>query len=470
MTQCNKQNLLFQDLGNRKVVADFNGGTITSDAGALLLREIDLAHGLLDSFSQCFTDMRDERYIEHSVRDLIAQRAFALCLGYEDLNDHETLRSDPLFATVCGKNDPTGKHRKSARDQGHALAGKSTLNRLELQPPHLLGIDRYKKIVVNGSKIAEFFVEVFLSSFSSPPEEIILDVDATDDRLHGKQEGRFFHGYYDCYCYLPLYVFCGDHLLCAKLRRSNIDAAAGSVEEVSRIVELIRLRWPEVRVYLRADSGFCREELFNWCESHNVGYFVGMARNARLLKRIGRQQKEAKTLYEETGDPARVFKDFSYRTNSSWSKSRRIIAKAEHLEKGANPRFVVCHDPWNRYASAPEIYENLYCARGEMENKIKEQQLYLFADRTSAGIMRANQLRLWYSSLAYVIMNTLRNETLKDTELEHATCQTIRLKLLKIGALVRVSVRRVSISISSAYPYQHIFRDAYRSINRAFLY
>jgi hypothetical protein len=469
MTQCSKQNLLFQDLGNRKVVADFDGGTISSDAGALLLREIDLAHGLIDSFAQCFTDMRDERYVEHSVRDLVAQRAFALCLGYEDLNDHETLRSDPLFAAVCGKNDPTGVNRKSSRDRGHALAGKSTLNRFELQPAHLLAIDRYKRIVVTESKITEFFVEAFLNSYSAPPEEIILDLDATDDRLHGKQEGRFFHGYYDCYCYLPLYVFCGDHLLCAKLRRSNIDACAGSVEQISQIVRLIRLRWPQVRIYLRADSGFCREDLFSWCESNTVGYFIGMARNTRLLKRISKQQKQAKALCDESGESARVFKDFTYRTNTSWSKSRRIIAKAEHLEKGANPRFVVYSDPWNRYVDSAEIYEDLYCARGQMENKIKEQQLYLFADRTSASLMRANQLRLWFSSLAYVIMNTLRNEALKDTELENATCETIRLKLLKIGALVRISVRRVSISISSAYPYRHIFRKAFHSMNPSFL-
>jgi hypothetical protein len=469
MTQCNKQYLLFQGLDNRKVVADFDGGTISSDAGALLLREIDLSHGLLDSFSQCFTDMRDERYIEHSVRDLIAQRVFALCLGYEDLNDHDTLRADPLLATVCGKIDPVGKHRRYGRDRGCALAGKSTLNRLELQPRHLLDIGRYKKIVANETKINEFFVEVFLRSFVSPPEEIILDLDATDDRLHGKQEGRFFHGYYDCYCYLPLYIFCDDHLLCAKLRPSNIDASAGSVEEVSRIVEQIRRHWPEVKIYLRADSGFCREELFSWCESNNVGYFIGMARNSRLLKRISWQQKQAKALYEKTGKPARVFTDFSYRTNTSWSKNRRIVAKAEHLEKGENPRFVVYRDPWNRHTRATEIYEEVYCARGDMENRIKEQQLYLFAGRTSAGIMWANQLRLWFSSLAYVLMNELRNRALKHTDLEHATCETIRLKLLKIGALVRVSFRRISLSLSSAYPYQHIFRTAHRTIQQAFL-
>ncbi len=470
MTQCTKQYLLFQGLGNRQVVADFDGGTISSDAGALLLREIDMAHGLLDSFTECFTDMRDERYIEHSVRDLIAQRVFALCLGYEDLNDHETLRADPLLATVCGKTDPAGRDRKYARDHGCALAGKSTLNRLELQPRHLLDTDRYKKIVVNERKINEFFVEVFLRSFDTPPEEIILDLDATDDPLHGQQEGRFFHGYYDCYCYLPLYIFCGDHLLCAKLRKSDIDASTGSVEEVSRIVEQIRRRWPEVKIYLRADSGFCREELFGWCESHQVGYFIGMARNSRLLNRISPQQKQAQVLYENSGRSARVFTDFSYRTNTSWSRNRRIVAKAEHLEKGENPRFVVYHDPWNRHTEPKEIYEEVYCARGDMENRIKEQQLDLFADRTSAGIMWANQLRLWFSSLAYVLMNELRNRALKDTEIEHATCETIRLKLLKIGALVRVSVRRVSINLSSAYPYQHIFRAAHHSIRQAFLY
>jgi hypothetical protein len=455
MTECNRQGLLFQDLGRRTVVADFDGGTISSDAGALILREIDVARDFTSGFSSCFIDYRDQRYVEHSVRELVAQRVMGICLGYEDLIDHETLRADPLFAAVCGKLDPSGMGRKVERDRGRALAGKSTLNRLELHPRHILDVDKYHRIQVNGRKVNEFFVDAFLDSYRKAPKRIVLDLDATDDPLHGQQEGRFFHGYYDCYCYLPLYIFCGSHPLCAKLRPSNIDASAGAVEEVERIVEQIRMRWPKVKIVLRADSGFCREELMSWCEANRVGYVIGMARNARLIARIRPAMKKAIRGYLRTGKPARVYKHFRYRTLDTWSRSRHVIGKAEYLEKGENPRFVVFYLPDER-PSIQEIYEEEYCARGDMENRIKEQQLYLFADRTSSKTLRANQLRLWFSTVAYIIMNELRIRALAGTELERAGCETIRLKLLKIGARVRVSVRRIHVSMASGYPYQRL--------------
>ena len=466
-TECNIRQPLFQDLGSKKVVADFNGGTISSDAGALLLREVDLARNFMDRFSDCFIDYRDQRYVEHSVRDLVAQRVFGICLGYEDLVDHETLRADPLFASVCGKHDPTGISRKYESDRGNPLAGKSTLNRMELHPRHLLDVGRYCRIQVNRRKVNEYFVQTFLDSYRNPPKRIVLDLDATDDPLHGEQEGRFFHGYYDCYCYLPLYIFCGTHPLCATLRPSNIDGSAGAVEEIQRIVEHIRSQWPKVRIVLRADSGFCRDELLSWCEEYQVGYIIGLSRNSRLVANIRPAMHKAIRGYLRTEKPARVFKHFKYRTRDSWSRSRHVVGKAEYLQKGGNPRFVVFFLPGERH-SIQSIYEQEYCARGEMENRIKEQQLYLFADRTSATLMRANQLRLWFSTVAYIVMNELRNRGLEGTKLEKAGCETIRLKLLKIGARVGVSVRRIHISISSGYPYQQLLYAILKNLNRAY--
>jgi hypothetical protein len=449
------------------VVADFGGGTITSDAGALLLREVDLANGFIEGFAACFTDFRHPGYVEHSVKELIAQRVYGICLGYEDVVDHDALRADPLFATLCGKIDPSGKGRKQERDRGNALAGKSTLNRLETAGGYRLDFDRYKKIVAYGRMMADYFVKVFLNTYGKRPRRLVLDLDATDDRIHGKQEGRFFHGYYDCYCYLPLYIFCEDHLLCAKLRPSNIDASEGALEEVERIVDMIREEWPEVQILLRGDSGFCRDEIMSWCEAHGVDYLFGMARNSRLLCRIGKELEKAKRLCNKTGEPARVFKDFTYRTLRSWSRRRRMVAKAEYLPKGSNPRFVVTSIGKEEIA-AQLLYEDEYCARGDMENRIKEQQLYLFSDRTSSATMRANQLRLWFSSLAYVIMNELRKRALQSTEFARATCETIRLKLLKIGAQVRVSVRRVYVSLASGYPYQEAFCKILSSIRKSY--
>jgi hypothetical protein len=388
--------------------------------------------------------------VEHRLEELVRQRVYGLALAYEDLNDHDVLRTDPLLATVVGKADPTGNDRRQVRDRGKPLAGKSTLNRLEWGT---VIQDRYRKISVDTDAVDRFFVDLFLSGHEQAPAQIILDLDATDDPLHGQQEGRFFHGYYGGYCYLPLYIFCGTHLLCARLRQANSDASSGALAEVERIVAQIRRCWPQVHIILRADSGFAREELMAWCEQQQgVDYVVGLARNARLQRALGGELAQARARFEDSGQAERVYKDFTYRTRKSWSRQRRVIGKAEHLAKGANPRFIVTSldsGPW----SAQALYEQLYCARGEMENRIKEQQLCLFADRTSSHFLATNQLRLWFASVAYLLLNELRRLGLEGTELARARCDTIRTKLLKIGAQVRVTVRRVWVHWASSYPY-----------------
>lgn len=452
-TDCNPQQLEFQGATRRTIVASFDGGTLTSDGGLLLLGEVDRRRGILSRFVACFKDTRKAALVEHSVEDLIRQRIFGLALAYEDLNDHDELRTDPLLAAVVGKADPTGSDRRNEQDRGKPLAGKSTLNRLEWGA---VTQDRYRKISVDPEAVDRFFVEVFLSGHDKAPAEIVLDLDATDDPLHGQQEGRFFHGYYGGYCYLPLYIFCGTHLLCARLRRSDADASTGAVEEVERIVAQIRQSWPEVHIILRGDSGFAREELMAWCEAHEVDFVFGLARNARLQRALGGELAQARVLYEESKKAARVFKDFVYRTRKSWSRQRRAIGKAEHLPLGANPRFLVTSlssEAW----PAQALYEKLYCARGEMENRIKEQQLCLFADRTSTHFEASNQVRLWFSSVAYILLNELRRLGLEGTELAHARCDTIRNKLLKIGAQIRVTVRRVWVHLASSYPYAALF-------------
>lgn len=464
-TECNQQSFAFHPLGRRRVIGRFDGGKITSDAGALLLRETERATGILRQFAACFSDHRNPRLIEHTVQQLIAQRVFALCLGYEDLNDHDALRHDPLLAVLAGKTDPLGVTRGRQRDRGKALAGKSTLNRLELTPARADSKSRYKKIVVNRPAVQNLLVDVFLQSRSRPPERIELDVDATDDPLHGHQSGRFFHGYYDGYCYLPLYIFCGDDLLCAKLRPSNIDASAGALKELQRIVERIRQRWPNVPILIRGDSGFCREPIMAWCEQNTVDYVFGLAKNSRLLSEISGELKEARSRWEQTGQPVRLFKEFPYATRHSWSRCRRVIAKAEHLDQGANPRFVVTSLPAEQF-DAQSLYEDVYCARGDMENRIKEQQLCLFADRTSCATLRANELRLWFSSIAYVLMTALQRLGLQGTELQVAQCDTIRLKLLKIGAQIRVTVRNVWLSLAESYPYRQLFERVYQRLLR----
>jgi hypothetical protein len=457
-TQCNAEQLEFSCIGRRRVVAAFDGGTVSSDAGALLLQRTDQAIGLLDRLAGCFVDERDPDLIEHRVRTLLGQRVFGLALGYEDLNDHERLRHDPVFGALLGKLEP--KRRADCA----ALAGKSTLNRLELYPHG--GVNRYHKIVPQGAVIERLWVELFLDAHGAAPSEIILDLDATDDPLHGHQEGRFFHGYYDHYCYLPLYIFAGEHLLCAKLRRANIDGAAGAREEVERIVAQIRARWPEVPIVLRADSGFCREELMSWCEQNAVDYVFGLARNARLVRAIGAELHTAAAESAATQRPARRFKDLVYRTRKSWSRSRRVVAKAEQTGDKANPRFIVTSLSMQQFP-ARELYEEVYCARGECENRIKEAQLDLFADRLSAATFRANQLRLWLASAAYVLMHALRRVGLKGSALARACANTIRLRLLKIGAVVTISVRRVKLAMSEACPNQREFIAAFHNLSAA---
>lgn len=462
-TECNPTVSGFKPLGRRDVVAGFDGGDITSDGGALLLRELEQRRGIIKSFASCFTDHRDPSRVEHTVGQLVAQRVYGLALGYEDLNDHDELRHDPMMALLVGKEDPKGADRRRDRDQGCALAGKSTLNRLELTSADTAGADRYKRIELDDAKAADFFVDAFLDSYVSPPREIVIDLDATDDPLHGRQEGRFFHGYYLNYCYLPLYIFCGDHLLCAKLRTSDIDASAGSCEELERIIGRIRARWSDVRIIIRADSGFCREEIMSWCENNGVDYVLGLARNKRLERRIAQELAEAERLHEQTGEAARVFRECRYSTLNTWSRTRRVVAKAEYLDGGANPRFIVTSIGRDEI-EARELYEDLYCARGEMENRIKEQQMMLFADRTSTHEMRSNQIRLWLSSVAYVLMNALREIALRGTRMERAQCDTIRLRLLKIGAQIRVTVRKIWVALSESTPHKKIWSEAWRRL------
>lgn len=466
-TECYQESFSFQTLGRREIVGRFDGGAITSDGGGLLLREVDRRLRLLDRFAAGFRDYRKSAAVEFTTRDLVAQRVMALALGYEDLNDHDDLRVDPLLAVLAGREDPSGKDRVREQDRGKALAGKSTLNRLELSTPEKAAGERYKRIAVDADAVDRLLVDVFLEAYEQAPQWITIDLDATDDPIHGEQEGRFFHGYYRNYCYLPLYMFCGEHLLGARLRASNIDGSAGSVEELGRIVAQIRKRWPEVKIVIRADSGFCREQIMAWCEGQTEVYYVlGLARNKRLEKELKASLLHAHSLYEQTQKTARVFHEFVYRTRQSWSRRRRVIGKAEVMALGNNPRFIVTNLGAEQQPGQ-DLYEKVYCARGDMENRIKEQQLALFADRTSTATMRANQLRLYFSSIAYTLMVGLRRLGLAGTEMARAQCQTIRLKLLKIGAQVHVTVRKVWVSLSSAYPYAQTFARVYRQLAAA---
>ena len=457
--------LNFPIVGSRQVVAAFDGGDISSDGGSLLLRKTEELTSIIRQFAKCFTDHRNPELIEHSLEHLLAQRIYALALGYEDLNDHDDLRHDPLLATVLGKKDPTGQSRARNRDKGKALAGKSTLNRLELTPVGADEDSRYKKITCNTRAVEDLFAELFLQAYPVPPDRIVLDLDATDDPIHGHQLGRFFHGYYKNYCFLPLYIFCGDHLLCARLRPADIDASAGALKHVQRIVARIQQGWPHVKIVIRGDSGFCRDPIMTWCESSGIDYIFGLAKNSRLLKMIANQSEEARLQYETTKQPTRVFADLQYKTRKTWNCKRRVVAKAEHLEKGANPRFVVTSLDLQQHP-AKELYEEDYCSRGEMENRIKEQQLHLFADRTSAATMRANQIRLFFSSIAYTLLEALRRLGLAGTSMAQAQCQTIRLRLLKIGALVQVTVRKVWVRLASSCPSADVFRQAFVNLEK----
>ena len=466
MTECKPKPIEFHALGNRDVVAHFDGGDITSDCGGLILREVEQRTGILKQFAACFVDYRKAEAIEHPVEDLVAQRAYGLCLGYEDLNDHDELRADPLLAVMVGKTDPKGEHRREVRDRGKALAGKSTLNRLELTRADAGAEERYKKIVMQPEAIDRLMVDHFLDSHEKAPLQIILDLDATDDPVHGHQEGRFFHGYYDCYCYLPLYIFCGEFLLSAQLRSAKIDPAKGALTDLKRVVAQIRKKWRRVPILVRGDSGFCRDAIMDWCERQGIDYVFGLAKNPRLLKEIAEELKAAEVQSVKTGEMVRIFKNFRYQTiQKTWTRMRRVIAKAEHLNKGSNPRFVVTSLP-QKWFPAAVVYETVYCERGEMENRIKEQQLGLFADRTSTATMRGNQLRLYFSSVAYILMHDLRRLALKGTELERAQCTTIRLKVLKIGAQIHVTVRRVWIRMAAGYPYKEAFQQAFDNLQQ----
>jgi Transposase DDE domain group 1 len=440
-------------------VGAFDGGAVTSNGGAVLLREADRAINLTPQVARCFRDGRDQDSVVHTIETLIAQRIHGQALGYEDLNDHDELRHDPILALLSDTLEPK-------RANVATLAGKSTLQRLEGVPKKTTSeknTGRYHKISVDEAAMEKVFLDLYVAAQPTPPPRIILDLDATDVPLHGDQEGRFFHGYYRSYCYLPLYIFAGRHLLVAKLRRANIDAAAGAVEEIARLVSHLRAAWPEVEIWLRADSGFAREALMSWCEDNRVEYVFGLARNTRLEAMSAAELAEAKAQFAATKQPARVFKELEYRTRDSWSKSRRVVAKAEHLEKGANPRFIVTSLAADKMAAA-ELYEKIYCQRGEMENRIKECQLDLYADRASAATMRANQLRLWFASLAYVLMEAVRRLGLQGSELAKATAGTIRLKLLKIGAVVTVSVRRIKIALATACPAKTIYALAHERL------
>ena len=455
-TECSADLFEFAPVERRAVVAGFDGGAITSDAAALLLGATDRTIGLIGRFAECFIDRRRPELVEHLVATLVGQRVFGIALGYEDINDHDELRHDPVMAVLAGK-------LQAGRADCAPVAGKSTLNRLELSRE---AATRYHKIAHDRAAIENLFVTLFLEAHKTAPQEIILDLDATDDPLHGHQEGRFFHGYYDCYCYLPLYVFCGRQLLAAQLRPANIDASAGAVEEIARLMAQIRARWPAVRIILRADSGFAREALMAWCEANGVDFLFGLARNVRLTRAIGAELAEAREESRTTGEPARRFKELIWSTRKSWSRARRVIAKAEWTQGEANPRFIVT-SLTDADGDGRHLYEEVYCARGEMENRIKECQMDLFADRTSTGTMKANQLRLWFASMAYVLLDSLRRLALQATALADATCGTIRRKLFKIGALVTISVRRIKFAMASGCPYKAIFATAHRALAAA---
>ena len=438
MTHCNTPSLTFASLGRRPVAADFSGGDLTTDAGALLLREADRRLGLLDALDRAIPDPRHPAFITHPQRALLAQRVLGIACGYEDLNDHDGLRHDPLWQ-VLAEYDPAAEQ---------PLASSPTLCRLENRP------DRATLV-----RLAEVLLEQFIASHESPPECLVLDFDATDDPVHGRQQGRFFHGYYDGYCFLPLYVFCGEQLLVAYLRTADRDAARHSRAVLKLLVARLRQAWPGVKIIIRGDSGFCRWPLMRWCDGNGVGYVLGLARNPRLEALAAPLLHEAQALCARTGAPARLFGTAGYAAES-WDRVRRVIVKAEHNEKGANPRFVVSNVP----GEAAWLYEEVYCARGEMENRIKEQQLMLYADRTSCHRFLANQFRLLLSAAAYVLVEAVRRLGLAGTELARAQVGTLRLRLFKVAGLLRVSARRVHVRLASGYPLRELFAAVLRRL------
>jgi hypothetical protein len=458
-TECNAAKLELEGVGRRRVEADFSGGQVSSDGGAVLARQAAERLRLPQRLAECFRDHRNPDLIEHRVEELLAQRIYGLVLGYEDLSDHEAISRDPLMATLVGKSDPEGKDRRHDKDRGVALASPSTLGRVERTPEDANESSRYGKVVCNFDALQEVFVQVFIESHDRPPPRLLLDLDPTDIELHGDQEGRFFHGYYRHHCYLPMYLFCGDYPLAVKLRPSNIDAPLGAVEMLAPVVQALQAAFPEVDIIIRGDSAFSREWLMSWCEQQGIEYVFGLARNQRLEKSIAKQMEKARRKHLQTGEPRRLFRDFNYRTLSSWSRKRRVVGKAEYLSKGANPRFVVTSLSAGQLEKR-DLYEQMYCARGEMENRIKEQQLDLFADRASSHTFRGNEVRLWLSMAAHLLVVTIRRFGLADTELASAQAGTLRTKLFKIGAIVTVSVRRVYIRLSSAFPWKSLLTTA----------
>jgi len=471
VTNHNQLSFNFPGLKKKEIVADFSGGIITSDAGGMLLRQVDYGLNIAEKVAVAFTDKRDQRFVEHSLENMLRQITYGICLGYEDLNDHDILRRDPALAAMVGHNDPAGKERIRKRDSGKALASSHTLGRLELGVREVEEPSRYQKIFCDFNILEKVLTDLSIELLEreGEPERIIIDIDSTDDPLHGRQEGGRFHAYYDCSCYTPLYFFINDHLIVAELRTISPDAAHGVIPHLERIVPILKKRFPKAEILLRGDSGFCRNAIMDWCEENRIYYLLGMAKNILLNATISSEMAVAKGMYKASEEASRVFTEFHYTTkNGSWNgKRRRIIAKAEYLEKGANPRFVVTNYPDDRY-EARELYEDIYCARGEMENRIKEQQLCLFADRTSSHYMRVNQLRLWFASIAYIMMDAIRTLGLKGTKMSRSLCSTIRLKLFKIGAIVRVSVRRVYLAMSSAYPYQLLYDRVHQNLIETF--
>ena len=474
-TECFTEPMLFQDLGSRKVVADFSAGKLSSDGGALLLRQIDRGLGLSRTLAQCFEDRRNPDLIEHSVEELLAQRIQALALGYEDLNDHAQLRRDPLLAVAAGKLDPLGEHRRDEKDRGFALASAATLNRLELSAEFS---DRYRRILPRPEAIGRALLEMGVRCLPKDSPVLVLDFDATDDPLHGRQEGRFFHGYYDNYCYLPLFCFCGDVVLWSQLRTSNRDGSDGTLEALQQIVVVIRKRFAHAKIIVRGDSAFARDALLSWCEAHEIHYCVGLARNSRLEEKL--HQAMAKACEKHClrgGAPTREFVEMEYQTLQSWTRSRRVIGKAEVTSQGRNPRFIVTNlsgegllakEGRKLMEGDPQwIYEELYCDRGNAENRIKQMTLDLQCDRTSTHWMSSNQLRLWLSAFAYMLLERLRALGLKGTEMERATMGTIRLRILKVAAHVSVSVRRVYVRLCSAFPLQELFRQCQQRLEMA---
>lgn len=458
---CEAKPIGFYRYGRREVIAAFDAEMTSSDGGLLVLREVDQQLGLMARLAGCFMDHRDPDKIEHSLQSLVVQRVFGIACGYEDLNDHDTLRRDPLLAMAAGKKDISGQDRVLAGDRGCPLAGKSTLNRLELTECDATAESRYCKIVYSAEAMDALMVDIFLSSYSTEPKQLVLDIDATNDPLHGQQEGRYFHGYYRQYCYLPLYVFCEGHLLLARVRGADVQPSTGSTQELEAIVRRIRERWPHVQIVVRGDSGFARDELMCWCEDNGVDFVLGLQKNSVLESQIEPLLVKAEHEHKRTGESVRFYDDFRYKTQSSWRQERRVIGKAEYIPGKANPRFVVTSlSPEAHRASA--LYEGVYCARGDMDSRIKEQQLGLFADRTSTRTMRANQLRLYFSSFAYILMHQLRIRVLAGTELEKAQVWTIRVRLLKVAAVVRQTVRRIVVSLSNTFPLQDIFLRASR--------